>query len=512
MSANINQTLSSLEIGNFIKETRQARNLTQNDLAKLINSTQSSIARLEKGEQNLTTETLSKISNALNHKIISLAPKSIDFEVQGGCELSGSIETNYSKNGAMGLLCASLLNLGTTTLHGIPRIEEVNRILEVMHSIGVNYVWLTKNTLQINRPKKLKLENINVESASRTRTILMFIGALIHEYKEFTLPHSEGCTLGTRTITPHLYGLEKLNIEIKVTDNQYQIKNNSQTTKTQEKTEIIMYEASDTGTELLMIAAAKCDKPVTIKYASSNYMVQDVGLFLQKLGVTVTNLGQSTMTITGIKKIEKDVEFYNSEDPIESMMFISAAICTNSTLNITRCPIEFLELELLKLSKMGLKYQKSPEYLSYNGWTKLADITIYPSTLTALADKITCGAYPDINMDNLPFFVPIATQAIGQTLIHDWVYENRAIYFTELNRLGCRVNLADPHRVYIQGGTKFKPAQVVCPPALRPAMIILIAMLGADGVSILRNVYSIRRGYQEITERLNSIGANIKII
>lgn len=510
----VNNSLTSFEIGNFIRETRQARNLTQIELAKLINSTQSSVARLEKGEQNLTTETLSKISNALNHKIISLAPKSIDFEVSGGKELSGSIETNYSKNGAMGLLCASLLNLGVTTLHGIPRIEEVNRILEVMSSIGVDCIWISKNTLQIKRPKKLKLENINIESASKTRTILMFIGSLIHEYEEFNLPHSQGCTLGTRTITPHLYGLEKFNITIKVTDNQYQVKNNNhdKSIENSDKTEIIMYEASDTGTELLMIAAAKFNKLVTIKYASSNYMVQDVGLFLQKLGVEVQNLGQSTMTIKGIPKIEKDVEFYNSEDPIESMMFISAAICTNSTLTITRCPIEFLELELLKLSKMGLKYQIANQYLSYNNWTKLVDLTVFPSTLTALADKITCGAYPDINMDNLPFFVPISTQASGQTLIHDWVYENRAIYFTELNRLGCQVNLADPHRVYIQGKTKFKPAQVVCPPALRPAMIILIGMLGADGVSILRNVYSIRRGYQEITERLNSIGANIKII
>ena len=115
-------------------------------------------------------------------------------------------------------------------------------------------------------------------------------------------------------------------------------------------------------------------------------------------------------------------------------------------------------------------------------------------------------------MDNLPFFVPIAIKAKGQTMIHDWVYENRAIYFTELNRLGASVTLADPHRVYIQGGTPLKAAQVVCPPALRPAMIILIGMLGANGTSILRNVYMISRGYEEIADRLNSIGADIKII
>jgi UDP-N-acetylglucosamine 1-carboxyvinyltransferase len=132
--------------------------------------------------------------------------------------------------------------------------------------------------------------------------------------------------------------------------------------------------------------------------------------------------------------------------------------------------------------------------------------------LKALEDKIHANPYPGINMDNLPFFVPIATKAKGQTMIHDWSYENRAIYFTELNRLGANITLADPHRVYIQGGTPLKPAQIVCPPALRPAMIILIGMLGASGTSILRNVYMINRGYEEIAYRLNSIGADINIL
>ncbi|MEX0919233.1 MAG: UDP-N-acetylglucosamine 1-carboxyvinyltransferase, partial [Parcubacteria group bacterium] len=114
--------------------------------------------------------------------------------------------------------------------------------------------------------------------------------------------------------------------------------------------------------------------------------------------------------------------------------------------------------------------------------------------------------------DNLPFFVPIATQASGTTLIHDWMWENRAIYFTELNRLGAQVVLADPHRVFITGKTSLKSSQMVCPPALRPATIVLIAMLASEGTSILRNVYSIERGYEEIAKRLNSVGADIEIM
>jgi len=168
-----------------------------------------------------------------------------------------------------------------------------------------------------------------------------------------------------------------------------------------------------------------------------------------------------------------------------------------------------LSLELIKLKAMGLKYKISKEYFAENKKTKLVDITIFPSKLKALKDKIHAQPYPGINSDNLPFFVPIATQAEGTTLIHDWMWENRAIYFTELNRLGANISLADPHRVFINGPTKLKSAQVVCPPALRPAMIILIAMLAAPGVSVLRNVYSINRGYEDVVSRLNSIGASI---
>ena len=157
-------------------------------------------------------------------------------------------------------------------------------------------------------------------------------------------------------------------------------------------------------------------------------------------------------------------------------------------------------------------FELSKEYLANNQRTKLVDITIFPSELKASKDKIHAGPYPAINSDNLPFFVPIATQAEGTTLIHDWMWENRAIYFTELNRLGANVVLADPHRVFVSGPTPLRASQVVCPPALRPAMIILIAMLASPGVSILRNVYSIARGYEDVANRLNSIGASVEKI
>jgi UDP-N-acetylglucosamine 1-carboxyvinyltransferase len=194
------------------------------------------------------------------------------------------------------------------------------------------------------------------------------------------------------------------------------------------------------------------------------------------------------------------------------MLFIALAATTNSSITIERCPIDFLDLELLKLQKMGWRYKLSKPYLSANGLFNLVDITTAPSKLKALEEKIHPLPYPGINIDNLPFFVPIATQAKGQTLIHDWVYENRAIYYLELNKLGAEIILADPHRVLVKGPSKLRAAEVICPPALRPAALILLAMLAAKGTSILRNIYSINRGYEDLANRLNKLGAKIKVL
>ncbi len=430
-----------------------------------------------------------------------------NFEIDGGHKLSGSILTNTSKNGSVGLLCASLLNKGKTTLHGISRIEEVYRVIEVMESIGVEVTWIANHTVQIVPPADFQMEFLHKDAALKTRSIIMFAGPLIHRLKNFDLPHAQGCKLGKRTVSAHIFGLEEMGVEVKVTNDAYTFSNTEL-----KPANIIMYESGDTACENIITAASLIPGETKIKFASSNYMVQEICFFLQKLGVRIDGVGTARLTVYGVKEINQDIEYHNSEDPIESMMWITAAIATDSELEITRCPIEFLELELYKLKKMGLVFEESEVYTSKNGFTKLVDIKIFPSTLTALEDKIEARPYPGLNMDNLPFFGLIAAKAKGQTLIHDWVFENRAIYLTELNRLGGNVILADPHRVFVQGPTKFKPGKMSCPPALRPAVVIMLAMIAAPGKSLLQNVYMINRGYEDIVKRFNSIGAKIKSI
>jgi UDP-N-acetylglucosamine 1-carboxyvinyltransferase len=429
----------------------------------------------------------------------------MNLQIEGGHKLSGTIVTKTSKNGAMGILSASLLNKGKTIIKNVPKIEEVYRMTEVLESIGVNIKW-NKDDLEIE-PKKIDLRKINRNSAEKTRSIIMLIGSLVHHFNKFSLPQSGGCKLGARTVTPHFFALENFGIDIKTKSDSYEV-----SVKKLKPAEFALYESGDTVTENAIMAASLIPGKSVIKFASANYQVQDLCFFLKNLGINIEGVGTTTLTIHGVKEIRKNVTYYLAEDPIDSMFFIASAILTNSGIKIERCPIDFLEIELLKLKKMNFRYKLSKVYKALNNMTNLVDITISPSKLIALSDKIEARPYPGLNIDNLPFFAVIATQAEGQTLIHDWVYEKRAIHYKELDKLGADTILADQHRFYVNGKTELKPAEIMCPPALRPAAIILIAMLSAKGTSILRNVYSINRGYEEIAKRLNSLGAKIKIL
>src|SRR6478609_9551700 len=422
-------------IGGLIRDARKHRGLTQTQLADVLGTSQSAVHRIEAGNQNLSLEMVNRIAAALDSTLISVGGTGPQhLRVQGGAKLSGSIEVRSSKNAAVALLCASLLNRGRTVIRGIAKIEEVNRILEVLTSLGVRASWAADGYYQCT------------------------VDASVEPARPITLT-----------------------------------------------------ERGDTVTENALLAAALSPGLTVIRNASPNYMVQDLCVFLTHLGVEIDGIGTTTLKVRGVEQINTNVEFAPSEDPIEAMSLLTAAIVTQSELTIQRAPIEFLEIELAILEEMGLDFDLSEEYVAANGHTRLVDVTVRPSTLASPIDKIHPMPFPGLNIDNLPFFAVIAATADGKTIIHDWVYENRAIYLTELNRLGARVQLLDPHRVIVEGPTRWRGHQVICPPALRPAVCILLGMLGAKGTSELRDVYVINRGYEDLANRLNALGANIEV-
>lgn len=497
------------KIGRLIHQIRQERGLTQAAFAKNLGTSQSAVNRMEHGNQNLSIETLGRISDVLNKQLITIN-SAVNLRIEGGHKLHGEIEVKTSKNATVALLCASLLNKGTTRLKKVPKIEEVNRIIEVLTSIGVSIRWVAGDDLEIKVPRTLKLEEMNKESARKTRTVIMMAGPLMHEYGSFRIPYAGGCEIGKRTVLPHIYALQEFGSDIIAKNGHY----NVTTRRTQPKRPVVLYETGDTVTENALMAAARFEGETIIKLASANYMVQELCFYLQKLGVKIEGIGTSTLKVRGVRDIKKNVVFSPSEDPVEAMTFIAAAIATDSSITIRRVPIDFLELELLTLEKMGLHFKTGKIYKADNGQTDLADIVIYAHTgeLTAPEEKIHPLPSVGINIDNLPYFVPIVAVAKGRTLIHDWVYEGRALMYTDMKKVGVDLELADAHRVYIDGPTRWRAADIMAPSGIRTAVMLLIGMLAAPGVSMLRNVYTINRGYEDLAERLNSLGAHIEVL
>src|SRR5919108_164228 len=443
-----------VRIGKLIRDARQHRGWTQTQLAEALGTSQSAVNRIERGNQNISLEMIARIGEALDSEIVSLGYAGpMHLRVVGGRRLSGSIDVKTSKNACVALLCASLLNKGRTVLRRVAHIEEVYRLLEVLNSIGVRTRWIN--------------DGVDLEIV-----------------------------------------LRRFGLEVAATEGQYHAVVDRDVRPDRP---IVLTERGDTVTENALLAAARHDGVTVIRNASSNYMVQDLCFFLEALGVRVEGIGTTTLTVHGVPTIDVDVDYSPSEDPVEAMSLLAAAVVTESELTVCRVPIEFLEIELAVLEEMGLDHDRTPEYAADNGRTRLVDLTVRPSKLEAPADKIHPMPFPGINIDNVPFFAAIAAVAQGQTLIHDWVYDNRAIYLTDLNRLGGRLQLLDPHRVLVEGPTRWRAAEMMCPPALRPAVVVLLGMLAAEGTSVLRNVYVINRGYEDLAERLNTIGAQIEI-
>ena len=281
-------------------------------------------------------------------------------------------------------------------------------------------------------PAQLDLSAIDEVAARRTRSIIMFLGPLMHRLDLFELPYAGGCDLGTRTVEPHMTALRPFGLEMKATEGSYQA---SVTPAVAPRRPIVLTERGDTVTENALLAAALHPGETVIRNASSNYMVQDLCFFLSASASPSTASAPRRCASYGRESIDVDVDYSPSEDPIEAMSLLAAAIVTESEITIRRVPIEFLEIELAVLEEMGLDYDRSPEYLADNGETRLIDLTTKPSVLHSPIDKIHPMPFPGLNIDNLPFFAVIAAVAEGQTMLHDWVYENRAIYLTELKKL-----------------------------------------------------------------------------
>ncbi len=427
------------------------------------------------------------------------------YRIEGSKKLHGTVEATSGKNSPVALILATLLIYGKSSFANMSRVDEVLKLVQLLLTIGVKIEWKSDTELEIDATSPLRMEKIDKKLCSAMRISLLFFGALAHREKNYRVYKSGGCKLGARSIKPHTLALEQFGVNVVSRDQYYEVHNSPL-----KSAYVVMYESGDTTTENAIMAAVLAPGNTTLKMASANYQIQDLCHFLVKAGAKIKGIGTTTLEITGVKSLKSVKKYEIIPDPVDAMAWIALGVTTKSSLTVKNCSLDFLELELEKLRVMGQKFRLTHPRLQGTGRFRVADIVLEPSSLTALPDKIYGRPFPGLNIDSLPFFVPIATQAKGQTLVHDWAYENRALYSLEFQKFGANVILMDPHRLLIQGPTKLFGNEAVCPPAIRPGMAILIAMIAAHGTSILRNVLPIERAYENLIERLQKIGVSIE--
>lgn len=436
------------------------------------------------------------------------------WKVHGGHQLSGTVTTNGSKNSALAIISASLLTFEPILLTNVPRISDVNDMVSILRSMGSQATWEDSNTLSLQRPLILDVESMDVQAAQRTRAVVLLIAGLAIDHADLTIPFPGGCNLGDRSLKPHVDALEQLGLEVSHQSNGLRVRRahggHSEVTTT-------LVESGDTVTENAILTAVALNRGIVrICNASCNYMVQDLCSFLRRIpGVSIEGLGCPQLTI---RRCESDtpgpIAHPILEDPIEAFFFIAAAVVTRSCLRVLRVPVAFIALELRLLRNMGLRVLTGPQYPSASGVAVLCDLEILVDHLSPNATelKIHPNIYPfGVNVDNLPAFGPIAAVSEGRTLLHDWMYEQRAPYFALLRDFGVQVELPDKHRAYIHGSAELRASDCRLPPALRPASMVLLAALAAPGISCLSDVNVVSRGYEDLVGRLRSLHAQVDV-
>lgn len=437
------------------------------------------------------------------------------WKIHGGHQLSGMVTTNGSKNSALAIISATLLTFQPILLTNLPRISDVVDMVSILRSMGSEATWVDNNSLSLRRPLVLDIESLDVQAARRTRAVVLMIAGIAIDHAEFTIPLPGGCNLGDRSLEPHIDALEQLGLEVSRQCNGLRV---LRTDKDDSEITITLVESGDTVTENAILTAVALNRGVVrICNASCNYMVQDLCSFLQRMpGVSIEGLGSPRLTIRRCDvESPGPVTYPILEDPIEAFFFIAAAAVTRSCLRVLRVPAVFIALELRLLQKMGLKIRTGPQYASASGVAVLCDLEIPADEcpLVAMDLKIHPNIYPfGVNVDNLPAFGPIAAVSEGQTLLHDWMYEQRAPYFALLRSFGVQVELLDNHRAQIQGSGDLRASDCRLPPALRPASMILLAALAAPGITYLSSVDVLSRGYEGLVERLQSLQARIHVL
>lgn len=414
------------------------------------------------------------------------------FEIEGGRKLNGEIVVRGTKNGALAILPACLLTKESCIIKNIPLVTDVLTMIEIIKSLGAEVEWLDERTVKI-QAKDLKLEPESV-LAKKIRASVLIAGPMLARMKEIKIAKPGGCRIGVRGLDAHLEGFNDVGI---ITEQDGGEKYYLKSPKIINNNIAVLKEFSVTATENLMMLFAGQEGINEIHLAATEPHIIELGEFLKKMGVEIDGLGTHSIRIKGGKNL-KGIEHSIWPDYIEAGTFISLAVSTKSDLTIKNTPVEYMEMVFRKLKEFGISYKIKEE-----------SVLIESSISHLVGAKIQTMPYPGFPTDLQSPFAVIGTQAQGNTLVFDTLFEGRFKYVDELNQMGAKITVCDPHRVLIAGPTQLYGAKIKTYD-LRAGATMIVAALTAEGKSQLAGASEIDRGYEKIEERLQKIGAEIR--
>ena len=428
------------------------------------------------------------------------------FRVEGGHRLSGEIVPQGAKNEALQIICATLLTPERVVLHNVPVIADVMQLIELMAAMGVKVERLSEDSFAF------QADDINLDylrsgdyhkRCRRLRGSVMMIGPLLTRFGVGFMPKPGGDKIGRRRLDTHFLGFQKLGAEFNfdLSDEFYTVE-----AKRLKGTYMLLDEASVTGTANIVMAAVMAEGRTTIYNAACEPYLQQLCKMLNRMGAKISGIASNLLVIDGVEELG-GTEHTMLPDMIEVGSFIGMAAMNRSELTIKDVSYENLGIIPAQFARMGIKFEQRGDDIYIPQQDHYSIESFIDGSIMTIADAPWPGLTPDL----LSIFLVVATQAKGSVLIHQKMFESRLFFVDKLIDMGAQIILCDPHRATVIGHDHQMPLRAanMSSPDIRAGVALLIAAMSAEGVSTIQNIEQIDRGYRDIENRLNALGARI---
>ncbi len=420
------------------------------------------------------------------------------FIIEGGHPLSGEVSPSGNKNAALPMLAACILTDEKITLRNLPDIRDVRTMRSLLESLGVLIHCIDPHTWEI-QAKEIRSADLDSSLCKDIRASILLAGPMLAREGKIKLPPPGGDVIGRRRVDTHILSLGALGVKVEY---------NRHFSFYVDKllgANILLDEASVTATENTIMAAVMAKGTTIIRNAASEPHVQELCHFLNSLGAKISNIGSNTLEINGVDKLHGG-DFKIGSDYLEVVSFIGAAVVTKGSITIKNAGNAYLDMVRLVFHRLGVDWEIRGKD---NIFVPQEQRLIIEPDLGNAIPEISVMPWPAFPTDLMSIAIVVATQSKGTVLFHDWMYPSRMFFTDKLVGMGAQIILCDPHRCIIQGPSHLYGEKMEGPD-IRAGMALLLATLSADGISSIRNVGQIDRGYERIDEKLSLLGANIR--